>query len=219
MAATARSQARPVGRARRRATLPPRRALTPSPERRPGGPARPAGRPPPPRPRRRRAANRGLGTRFGNRIRAIRPAVLIDRLLRGRVWVALIALLLTGIVFLNVARLEVNGSIARMDARAAELRRDNAALRMRVARLGSSERIRRSAAGRGFVAAAPGEVGYLVTRPGDVAAAAGALEHWPSPRPSAARSTAGPGGLPSGGLTESPASEAEPDRGAGTATP
>ena len=111
---------------------------------------------------------------------------MADRLLRGRLWVPLIGVLLTGIVFLNVALLEVNGSIARMDTRSAELRRDNAALRMRVARLGSSERIQRAAAARGFVAAAPGDVGYLSARPGDAPEAARALERWPAPAPSPA---------------------------------
>jgi len=190
MAATARTGTRPAAGASARATLPLRRTLKPSPERRPGGPARPAPKPAPSRPRRRRAVARRRGTRLGNRIRAIRPTILVDRLLRGRLWVALIAMLLTGIVFLNVALLEVNGSIARMDARAAELGRDNAALRMRVARLGSSERIQRSAAERGFVAAAPGEVGYLAGRPGDAAAAARALQRWPAPRPSPSGSSA-----------------------------
>jgi hypothetical protein len=108
---------------------------------------------------------------------------VLDRLLRGRAWVVLIAVLLTGIVFLNVALLEVNGSIARMDTRAADLARENSALRMRVARLGSSERIQREAAGRGFVAVAPGRVAYLDARPGDAAAAARALERWPRPQP------------------------------------
>jgi cell division protein FtsL len=188
MAAAARPGTRPPTSDTARATLPLRRSLRPSPERRPGGPARPG--PAPPRPRH-GAAKRARGTRVGNRIRSIRTDLLVDRLLRGRLWVALIALLLTGIVFLNVALLEVNGSIARMDARAAELRRDNSALRMRVARLGSSERIQRSAADRGFTATPPGEVGYLVSRPGDAAAAARALERWPERRPSAVAAGAG----------------------------
>lgn len=220
MAAAARPRTRPPTGDTARATLPLRRSLKPSPERRPGGPARPAPAPAPLRPRTRRAAKRTRGTRIGNRIRAIRPDILLDRLLRGRLWVALIALLLTGIVFLNVALLEINGSIARMDARASELRRDNSALRMRVARLGSSERIQRTAADRGFVAPPPGEVGYLVGRPGDAAAAARALERWPSAaaasageRPSAATAAtaaAGQAGSTTAGTATSRATESAP---------
>lgn len=110
---------------------------------------------------------------------------LLDRLLRGRVWVALIAVLLTGIVFLNVALLELNGGIARTDARVSELRGENAVLRLRVARLGSSERIRRAAEARGFVAAPPGQVGYLSLGSADASRAARALERWRPPSPAA----------------------------------
>ncbi len=111
---------------------------------------------------------------------------LVDRLLRGRVWVALLAALLTGIVFLNVALLELNGGIARTDARLSELRGENAVLRLRVARLASSERIRRAAEARGFRTAPPGEVGYLGLRADDAERAARALEHWRSSSPAAA---------------------------------
>ncbi|MBA3421118.1 MAG: hypothetical protein H0U12_04385, partial [Thermoleophilaceae bacterium] len=111
---------------------------------------------------------------------------LLDRLLRGRVWVALIAVLLTGIVFLNVALLELNGGIARTDARVSELRGENAVMRLRVARLGSSERIRRAAEASGFVAAPPGQVGYLSRGAADADRAARALERWRSPSPPAA---------------------------------
>jgi hypothetical protein len=114
---------------------------------------------------------------------------LVDRLLRGRVWVALITALLTGIVFLNVALLELNGRIARTDLRVSELRGENAVLRLRVARLGSSERIRRAAEARGFVLAPPGQVGYLALRPGAAERAARALERWRSPSPAAAPPT------------------------------
>lgn len=184
MAATAHPASRPAGsEAHRtaRAAVPQPAPLRPSRERRPGGASRPAAKPTPARARRRPPLRRG--SRVGDRVRAARPAVLLDRLLRGRAWVALIAVLLTGIVFLNVALLEINGSIARMDARAAALKRENADLRMRVARLGSSERIRRAAAAEGFVAAAPGDVGYLVPRADDASAAARALEGWETPRP------------------------------------
>lgn len=111
---------------------------------------------------------------------------LLDRLLRGPVWVGLIAVLLTGIVFLNVALLELNGGIARTDARVSELRGENAVLRLRVARLGSSERIRRAAEARGFVAAPPGQIGYLSLGPADADRAARALERWRPPSPAGA---------------------------------
>ena len=137
----------------------------------------------------RRRSLRGVRRRgTASRPRAVvagAPA-LLDGLLRGRVWVALIAVLLTGIVFLNVALLELNGGIARTDVRVSELRGENAVLRLRVARLGSSERIRRAAEARGFRTAPPGEVGYLGLRADDAERAARALEHWRSSSPAAA---------------------------------
>ena len=86
---------------------------------------------------------------------------MLDRLLRGRAWVACVGLLLAGIVFLNVSLLEVNGGIANVNERATALKRENAALRLEVARLVSSERIERAAVAQGFVMPAPGKVAYV----------------------------------------------------------
>lgn len=90
---------------------------------------------------------------------------LLDGLLRGRVWVACVGVLLVGIVFLNVSLLGLNSGIAVTADQAAELRRQNADLRLEVAKLGSSERIQRVAESRGFVMPAPGAVTYLEADP------------------------------------------------------
>lgn len=152
-----------------------------SPEHRSGGHARAMAA----RRRSLRVARRSGTASWPRAVVAGAPA-LLDRLLRGRVWVALIAALLTGIVFLNVGLLELNGGIARTDVRVSELRGENAVLRLRVARLGSSERIRRAAEARAFRAPPPGQVGYLGLRPDDAERAARALERWRSPSPAAA---------------------------------
>jgi len=112
-------------------------------------------------------------------------AGVLDRLLRGRIWIACIATLLAGVVFLNVSLLEMNRGITQDAERAAELRRDNAELRLRVAELASSERIQAAAAARGFVLPAPGDVHYLERRRGDGRRAA-ALITEPSGTPSPA---------------------------------
>jgi cell division protein FtsL len=78
----------------------------------------------------------------------------------------LVAGLLTGIVFANVALLELNAGIARTTEKVAALKRENARLRLQAARLGSTERIQRAAADLGLVLPAPGEVRYLKARPG-----------------------------------------------------
>jgi len=81
------------------------------------------------------------------------------------VW--LIGTLLAGIVFLNVALLELNDGIARTTRAATALGHENARLRLEAARLGSSERIQRAARARGLVMPPPGDVRYLSPGPDD----------------------------------------------------
>jgi cell division protein FtsL len=99
------------------------------------------------------------------RLLRARTARVIDALLSGRGWIALIGVLLTGIVFFNVDLLQMNRDIARDAEKATALRRENARLHRDVARLASSERIQEAAARLGLVLPAPGEVRYLKARP------------------------------------------------------
>ena len=94
-----------------------------------------------------------------------RGAVVLDALLSGRVCIAIVGVLLAGIVFFNVDLLQMNREITKMADRAAQLKRENARLRLDLARLASSERIQETAAGLGLVLPAPGEVRYLEARP------------------------------------------------------
>jgi cell division protein FtsL len=105
-----------------------------------------------------------LSAPFARTLRA-RTARVLDALLSGRGWIALIAVLLVGIVFFNVDLLQMNRDIAKNAERASALKRENARLRLDVARLASSERIQEAAAGLGLVLPAPGEVRYLKARP------------------------------------------------------
>jgi cell division protein FtsL len=94
---------------------------------------------------------------------ALGPAAagLLDRLLRGRVWVFLIGTLLVGIVFFNVDVLRLNRTIAATTEKATKLKQENARLVLQQARLASSERIQTEAARIGMVLPAPGDVRYL----------------------------------------------------------
>jgi cell division protein FtsL len=92
---------------------------------------------------------------------------VLDRLLRGPVYIAAVGILLVGIVFFNVDVLELNHGIARTDARSAQLKRENAALTLQLATLGSSERIQTVALQRGLVLPQPGDVRYLRAHPED----------------------------------------------------
>ena len=94
-----------------------------------------------------------------------RGAAVLDALLRGRTWIALVFVLLAGIVFLNVNLLRINREIAASADKSRAVKLENAQLRTNIARLGSSERIQRVAAQRGLVLPAPGEVRYLKSAP------------------------------------------------------
>jgi hypothetical protein len=126
-------------------------------------------RPRPAPPRRRSGATTRPRTQTGRARTAPRAGAIprghfiavLDRLLRGPVYIATVGILLAGIVFFNVDVLELNHGIASTDSRAAHLKRDNAALTLELAQLGSSERIQRLALEAGLVLPQPGDVGYL----------------------------------------------------------
>jgi hypothetical protein len=152
------------------------------PRRRSGPAAPPKGAPRKPATQARPAAQRKPATSewLASAI-AARGNLLLDRLLRGRLWVGCIGVLLAGIVFLNVGLLQLNDQIARTDKRSGTIGRENATLRLRLAKLDSTERIQRLAAQKGFVMPAPGAVRYVRSKPGDGRAAARAVVA-PEPR-------------------------------------
>jgi cell division protein FtsL len=90
---------------------------------------------------------------------------VLDALLRGPGWIALVGVLLAGIVFFNVDLLQLNRNIATTAQRSSGIARENARLRLELAKLDSSERIQRSAASRGLLLPAPGDVRYLRANP------------------------------------------------------
>ncbi len=94
-----------------------------------------------------------------------RTGDVLDALLSGRGWIALVFVLLAGIVFFNVDLLQMNRDIAQNADKISTLKGEIARNRLDVARLASSERIQESAAQLGLVLPAPGEVRYLKARP------------------------------------------------------
>src|SRR4051812_13931340 len=154
--ARATQRARPAAQ-RARAVTAPRPAQAPA--RRKSGAAKP------------RRATRPAASPVA-RVLNSRGMPLVDRILRGPGWVVMLGALLAGIVFLNVSVLELNRGIARTDTKAAQLERVNSALRARVAKLDSGERIQELAAARGFVMPQPGDVTYVRERASNAALAA-----------------------------------------------
>jgi cell division protein FtsL len=143
----------------RRAHPQPRTGRPPAPRRR-SGHARPLRAPARPAP----LPVRVFEAPFARAVRA-RTSRLLDALLSGRGWIALVFLLLAGIVFFNVDLLQMNRDIARNSERISALKRENARLLLDQARLANSERIQEEAAKLGLVLPAPGEVRYLKARP------------------------------------------------------
>ena len=84
------------------------------------------------------------------------------RVAGGVVWIGVVAVLLAGVVALNVAVLRLNMQLDRLGRERADLRAENAALSVQLSSQASAPRIQRLAAKRlGFVQATPDQTSYL----------------------------------------------------------
>jgi cell division protein FtsL len=120
------------------------------------------------------------GTGVFERLRALPDHRVIDRLLRGRVWICFVGLALMGIVAMQVSLLKLNSGISRAVETTSTLERQNSGMEAEIARLASGERIRAAADRRGMVTPAAGEVHFLRVRPGQDAARAARRMRAPS---------------------------------------
>ena len=170
----------------------PRRVSGPA---RPSGPARTA-RPPrplrPARPARRTRSARdtprlGLGARTAAYLRGLPDHSLLDRVVRGRAWIPLLGLLLTGIVAMQVEVLKLNSGIGHSTVSTAQLQSQNELMRANVARLADDQRIESMAAGMGMVMSQPSAVRFLPADGSAEAVRAAAAVHQPDAAGFAAR--------------------------------
>jgi hypothetical protein len=98
---------------------------------------------------------------------------LLERLIRGRMWIGLVAFALIGIVTLQLALLKLNGGIGRALAREAVLQRENAALSVANSELASADRVQAQARSLGMEFVSTAALHFLAASPGrDVARAA-----------------------------------------------
>jgi cell division protein FtsL len=148
------------------AALPGRRRVSPAIPRRVSGPAPrpvaarvavPAG---PARTIPARPVRRGLI----QRVMGMPDHPLVDRLLRGRMWICMIAVCLGGIVAMQVSLLKLNTGISRAVQTSATLERQNAGLASGIARLSSQERIRTAAIAQGMHAPEAGDIAHVQVR-------------------------------------------------------
>ena len=92
-----------------------------------------------------------LALRLGTRAMRVGDARVLDRLVRGRAWIALVAVALMGIVFMQVSLLKLNAGISRAVTAADTFDRQNSSLREDISKLDSGERIQAVAAKLGMV--------------------------------------------------------------------
>lgn len=128
-------------------------APNPMPTRRPRTPSRP--------PLRIASGGANLVLRVAEATMEVSGSRTMDRLVRSRAWVVIVAFGLIGIVAMQVSLLKLNNGIGRAVETAATLERSNAALRGQVSRLSSGDRIQAMAGSRGFVMPEPADVTYL----------------------------------------------------------
>jgi cell division protein FtsL len=162
-----------------------RRSPAPRTSRRISGPARPprtalagatAGRAP-------------LSLRLSSTAMRVGDARVLDRLVRGRAWIALMAIGLMGIVFMQVSMLRLNAGISRAVTAADTLERQNSTLRADISKLGSGERIQDVAADLGMVTPDAGNVHDLDGARADAVRAAASITP-PDPAKAAAAAAA-----------------------------
>jgi hypothetical protein len=135
--------------------------------RRKSGPARPA------RPAPRRKQSTESFAALGRMALRVPDARVLDRLIRGRLWIGLIAGALVVLVFMQVSLLKLNTGISADILSSQNLERQNADLRASVSSLDSGQRIQDIAAARGMVMPDDGQLRFLqAVRPGDGARAA-----------------------------------------------
>lgn len=119
------------------------------------------------------------GLQLGRRVLSVVASApdheITRRVSGGRAWIALLAVSLIGIVFLQVLLLDVNAGIGRDVSSVTKLQRQNAELRSEVSALGSESRVVAQAQRMGFVEPPVGSSRFVAAGGGDAAAAQGTI--------------------------------------------
>ena len=93
-------------------------------------------------------------------MRGLPDSGLVVRLTRGRAWIGVLSVLLTGIVALNVVSLSLNASQGKIAQQAQILAQENSALRARLAEQLSNDNVRNAAESLGMTAPGPTDISY-----------------------------------------------------------
>jgi hypothetical protein len=93
-------------------------------------------------------------------MRGLPDSGLMVRLTRGRAWIGVLSVLLTGIVALNVISLSLNASQGKIAQQALILSQENSALRARLAEQLSNDSVRTAAESLGMTSPGPSDISY-----------------------------------------------------------
>jgi hypothetical protein len=124
----------------------------------------------------RRTGDQGLALRAIGAYERVSDSALLDRLVRGRLWIGLLAFALIGIVAMQLMVLKLNTGIGATLAREAALQRSNAQLGIEAATGSGEGRIEPLAAATGMTFAPSGSVHFVASSSAnDIARAAAVL--------------------------------------------
>jgi cell division protein FtsL len=125
-------------------------------------------------------AGASLAARAAAYVRALPDHSLLDRIIRGRVWIPLLGVLLAGIVAMQVEVLKLNAATGVSLQRTTALQNERDLLQSDVARLADDQRIESLAAQMGMQMPAPSQVKFLSPGAGSTRLAVANI-HQPNP--------------------------------------
>jgi cell division protein FtsL len=139
-------------------------------------PPLPRRKPAPQRPARTRTrtaprSDRSLPGRALGAILLLPDLLILDRIVRGRAWIALLGVMLAGIVYMQVEVLKLGHTIGTATMQISTLQARNEQLRVNVATLSGVQRIEQLAERQGMVLPPPSGVGFVAGGPGQLQAA------------------------------------------------
>ncbi len=160
---------------------PPPAVAVPAPAVRPRSRPRPLPdirtRPAPPRRRPRRVSGPTSRSRTVSPAAGLTARPLLDRLIRGRIWIAVVAFALIGIVTMQLGLLKLNAGIGRALEHEAALQRENSALSIEDSEVAAGDTVELQAAHLGMQLIPTGTLKFLSAQPsaGETARAVAAL--------------------------------------------
>jgi hypothetical protein len=117
----------------------------------------------------------GIALRAVGALERLSASAMLDRLIRGRVWIGLLAFALIGIVAMQLVVLKLNTGIGRTLQRQALLQRENSQLGIENSVSSAESRVAPLALTAGMTLAPTGTVHFVAANPDDVSRAASAL--------------------------------------------